>query len=106
MFGYGGLNSFLPASSVFGITDALIPIPIQSSLETSQGLLEVGTKGLTGRWDQQDTRKLGKVLTRTAEQFAPVAGGVMKTKRHLENITGQTDIKRKAKKRRKKYGID
>lgn len=106
MFGYGGLNSFLPASSVFGITDALIPIPIQSSLETSQGLLEVGTKGLTGRWDQKDTRKLGSVLTQTAEQFGPVVGGVMKTKRHLENITGQTDKKRKAKKRRKKYGID
>lgn len=101
MFGYGGLNSFLPAGSVFGITDAVMPIPAESMFENMKGMYDVGNDAMSGRWDRHDTKRLQKVIQKTSEQFLPVLGGVSKTKRHIENITGQTD--KKKKKRKKKY---
>lgn len=106
MFGYGGLNSWLPVNSVFGITDAALPIPAESLMESAKGTLEFTNDAMSGRWDREDTRKLNKVLQRTMETFVPVAGGVSKTKRHIENLSGKTDKDRKKAKRKRKGKYD
>ena len=105
MFGYGGLNSWLPVSSVFGIADTVMPIPADSFLTGAQGLYSGATDGLSGRWDREDTRQLQKNLQKLGDQFVPVAGGASKTWRHFENLTGEGDkkLKKQKKKRKKKY---
>lgn len=103
MFGYGGIKSFLPYSSVFGVTDAFLPIPGQSVLDAGQTIVDLGASAGSGRWSDKDTKDLEKTLQRLGETFTPVLGGVSKTKRHVEGLTGKTDKERKKNKRRSKY---
>ena len=103
MFGYGGLHSILPVNSVAGLTDTFFPIPFDSALQTVGSGIELGAKGLSGRFDDQDSRKAEKVINRTIEQFTPVFGGVKRTIRHWENLTGETDKKRKRKEIKTRY---
>jgi GH24 family phage-related lysozyme (muramidase) len=106
MFGYDGLKSFLPVNSVFGITDAIMPIPIQAVFEDTGKAVELGADAMSGRWDKQDTKALERVMRNVGERFVPVAGGVHKAKRHWEGLIGKTDKDRKKKKKRSKKYLD
>ncbi len=102
MFGYGGLNTWTPMSSVFGITDAFLPIPAASLLEQGQNITGLAGEALGGRWDDRDSKMLLKNIERLGTQFLPVGGSVIKTKKTLEDLSGKTD-REKAKKKRKRY---
>ena len=101
MFGYGGLNTWMPMSSLWSITDAALPIPADSLLEQGQNLTGLAGEALSGRWDDRDSKMLLKNIEKLGTQFLPVAGSVIKTKKTIEDLSGKTD-KDKAKKKRKK----
>lgn len=98
MFGYGGLPTWAPGPSVFGITDAVLPIPITSVLDQAQGVTELGGKALSGSWEDKDTRLLQRNAKRLMEQFVPVAGGISRSVRHIKGITGAVDKEEQNKK--------
>jgi len=103
MFGYGGLRSWMPGNSISGITDAFIPIHLQTALESSQELLNLGGDAASGRWDKSSARQLQKVLKDNAMRFTPVVGNVMKTKERAEKLSGKTDRDKKKKRSKRKY---
>lgn len=102
IFGYGGLPSWLPGPSAGGITDAFLPIPVVSALEQTGGLIGLTGKALEGGWEDRDTAALKSTIQRTTEQFVPVAGGVLRSKRHMEGLLGTTDKEKEREKKLKK----